>query len=209
MKRIVVLVSGKQGSGKDTLVDSLTEVWGAHAYFNTLKFAKTIYEMHDECRRILRSKGVVIKPEKEGELLQYLGTDWGRRHYGQNVWVNCFKADCLHIFGHYKRKQVKDPVVIMCSDLRFRNEFDAFKDTSDIKVFRVRLRCDRETRMKRATSWRDNENHVSETDLDAYDIENKFDLYINTGRLTKKQALQKLQSFLAPEILPIQKGIQL
>lgn len=167
---MIVLISGKQGSGKTTLAESLEE----HLRFRFNKkcyqhrFANVIYEMHDECRMILRSYGIEPKPEKDGELLQFLGTNWGRKNYGDNVWAKCTRSAVDKIL------KASPNTVHIISDCRFRNEFSFFPD-----ALRVRLTCSKEVRKARCESWRENDTHPSEVDLDGF--EDRFDLVLDTG----------------------------
>lgn len=200
MNKHVLLISGKQGSGKDTITDMFTERFSREVFINKLKFAATIYQMHDICKHILKQKRVAVNPDKDGELLQFLGTDWGRMRYGADIWVNCFLADCLNIYNSYANEKNNPTVLIVCSDLRFVNEFHALDHVDDVTVSRVRLECRRDLRMQRATSWRTNEDHISETDLDFYSASQKFDLIINTGELGKYDAATRLSDFMRPRL---------
>ena len=63
-------------------------------------------------------------------------------------------------------------------DCRFKNEFNAIPE-----ALRIRLQCPRVVRRIRCTAWRDNEDHPSETDLDSYVDQNKFDLVFETDKM--------------------------
>lgn len=65
--------------------------------------------------------------------------------------------------------------LVIIDDCRFTNEFDAFP-----QALRVRLNAAEDVRKGRAESWRENTVHPSEVGLDLYDIEGKFDLYLQT-----------------------------
>src|SRR5579871_2201221 len=166
-----IMLSGKQGSGKTTTAKKIMEWADKNNYaFAAVKFAGTLYEMHDAIKRIAHSKGIPM-PEKDGGLLQWLGTEWGRNGYGENVWVNATKNEVNNLVKNYKEFDVNALIVI--DDCRFPNELEAFSH-----FLTVRLSADRDARKGRADAWRDNEHHASETALDEYD--NKFDLILNT-----------------------------
>lgn len=179
---LIVLISGKQGSGKDTLVYNLQNgplkftVSMAH-----IKFAQPIYEMHDAIRDIGDKYDISRTEPKDGRLLQLLGLEWGRDTKGQNVWVDAFKA-------HVKRLS-KFVDVILCSDCRFRNEFDSF---SGKNVLKVRLNAGKEARQGRCSQWRDTDEHASETDLDQYAQNGLFDLYLNTESMSAIECANRL-----------------
>lgn len=182
----VVLISAKQGAGKSTLSKAIEkEIEGLNASvlhknfqpwgFYELIFAGAIYECHNACRDILSLYGVDLPhKKKDGNLLQLLGTEWGRNTIAEDVWVQIVKnrvGQVAHRFkvGGYKR------VTIAIPDCRFKNEFEAFPD-----ALRVRLQCPEETRKKRAEMWRENINHPSEVDLDSY--EDRFDLVLDSAK---------------------------
>ena len=167
---MIILLSGKMGSGKTTTADQLALTFEAQGYevFRT-RFAVVLYEMHDAVLNVIKSYGVIPPKKKYGELLQYLGTEFGRKQFGPDVWVECLQR----VVGE---RAFSSKYVVIIDDMRFKNEFKAFPEG-----FRVRLECDREIRKARCNSWRENENHRSEVDLDKW--LKKFDLVLDTGRL--------------------------
>lgn len=108
--------------------------------------------------------------KKEGPLLQYLGTEFGRDGYGVNVWVDILKKKIEPLM-----KPGNTRILINIDDCRFENEFDAFPS-----ALRVRLECPEHIRKTRADAWRDNVNHPSEIGLDQYAEDGKFDMYFWT-----------------------------
>jgi hypothetical protein len=186
-----IMLSGTQGSGKTTTSDMLKE-WAQKndVRFYGVKFACTLYEMHDAVRDIAVKKGIDM-PKKDGKLLQLLGTEWGRTNYGENVWVDATKKTVENITNEellveetFKR-HTNNPykkglkIMVVIDDCRFPNELDAFKG----EFLTVRLTADRDSRKARADGWRDTENHPSETALDG--MEDQFDLVLDTVALSK------------------------
>lgn len=166
---MIVMISGKQGSGKSTLAKVLEERADKEFknYSVVAKFADVLYEMHDQIQFILREYCPVYSKSKDGELLQLLGTEWGRKTLSENIWCDIMRSRV--------DKNEKESSVFIIDDCRFENEFDAFPE-----ALRVRLECPAEIRKGRANYWRDNYNHPSEKGLDKYSDARKFDLYFNT-----------------------------
>lgn len=180
MKQQIVLISGKQGSGKSTLQKALHE--GAYrAGFKRsfcLNFADTLYQMHDAVLNIVREKGISPPFEKDGKLLQLLGTEWGRSVIGENVWVDILKHEILNLREVAGTSSAYSPQLVIVADCRFRNEFDAFPG-----ALRVRLEASQDTRQVRTNSWRKDTFHPSEVDLDGYT--NQFDMVLHTDHTGK------------------------
>jgi hypothetical protein len=108
---------------------------------------------------------------KDGPLLQYLGTEFGRDKFGKQVWVNILKNEIFSLpaWG------IENSMVLV-GDCRFENEFDAFPE-----ALRIRLECPEEIRKLRTDSWRENTQHPSEIGLDRYSEMGIFDMYCNTS----------------------------
>jgi nucleoside-triphosphatase THEP1 len=163
----IILLSGKQGSGKTTLQNSLvTWLQQKELRVVTLNFADVLYEMHNRVLDVLNEYWPRRDIVKDGPLLQLLGTEWGRKTIDEDIWVKIMQ---------YKVAAAKDVDVFIVGDCRFENEFNAFPE-----ALRVRLRADEGARKKRCSMWRDNTKHPSETGLDEYAVKGLFDLYINT-----------------------------
>lgn len=172
----VILISGKQGSGKTTLGHALTrELSGAGYQVVGLTFASTIYQIHDYAVALMQEKGMKFDLVKDGDLLQFLGTEWGRNRFGEDVWANCLKGD----IKNYGEKWPNREIVFLVTDCRFQNELKAIAG-----AITVRLECPKEVRKERCEMWRDNDTHRSETDLDEWANDGVFDLKLHTDTET-------------------------
>lgn len=178
----IIVISGKQGSGKSSLGRELTRRLKAPTV--THKFAAPLYEIHDAAYRVLKGYGIERDPGvKDGRLLQLLGTDWGRSVLGENVWADACRnlAVIWADIGHN----------VIIDDCRFDNEFDAFPD-----AIRVRLSCPRKTRKQRCEAWRKNDKHPSEVGLDDYERAGLFDLTLRTDRLSIAQCAKAVIDYM-------------
>jgi hypothetical protein len=129
--------------------------------------------MHDSIRDILREQGIEA-PEKDGPLLQWLGTEYGRKVYGEDVWIKCALKDYQNVVDRTPVEgPFKEVTAFLIDDIRFKNEREAFAFG-----LKVRLECPRDIRKVRCPAWRDNDTHPSEVDLD--DSLGLFDLVIDT-----------------------------
>lgn len=171
-----ILISGKQGSGKSSLAKNLVSEFKAVGITPIqCRFAGPLYEMQEAIRGVAEKYGIPMD-EKEGVLLQLLGTQWGRRVKGENVWINALKyfTNGADFVSH----------VFIVDDCRFKNELAAFDG-----AFKVRLVCEEEIRKSRTHAWRENTTHQSEIDLD--DIEDcEFNLVLNTRMNSKDVVLR-------------------
>lgn len=170
----IVLISGKQGSGKTTTSEQLiieARRSGKYYFIFKMKFADPLYEIHDMILSRMEFYSGKQRIAKNGQLLQYLGTEFSRNTYGQDVWVNALKKNI-----ETKAKEFQpSKTLIIVDDCRFENEFDAFPD-----ALKVRLEASEEVRKPRTDSWREDVKHQSETGLDKYANDNKFNLTIYT-----------------------------
>jgi uridine kinase len=182
----IILISGKQGSGKTTLANNIEKLFNQIAIPKyvvlQVKFADVIYEMHDSIWEILNKYGFKNPQAKSGDLLQYLGLQFGRKVLGEDVWAKVCRTKTDNILKHPNYLNINLQPIVIIDDLRFINEFDIFPD-----AFRVRLECPEDIRKVRCSAWRENTTHPSEIDLDDYSIRGKFDLYFDTERANSEE----------------------
>lgn len=176
----MILISGKQGSGKTSTAKEVILALEARGYSaRPITLAKPLKVMETMIWDYLVDMYGLQRPEKDGLLLQLLGTEWGRKTFGDDVWVNFAK---ISMESQQLQVQPKELVFVL-DDARFPNEFDAFPH-----ALRVRLECPEEVRKARAVGWRDWTQHPSEVGLDSYAQQGKFDkLFWTNGSQTAEQ----------------------
>jgi hypothetical protein len=159
--RKVLMLTGLQGSGKTTTAARVTqELWSLGYKAVRLKFADVLYQMHDAVRDVLRRYTMDEVKGPDGTLLQLLGTEWGRKTRGDDIWVRVLRASITDYW------LMNEDGIVVIDDCRFENEYKMFFGEAGVQVTHVRLKAPRETRKLRAEKWRDNETHISETGLD-------------------------------------------
>lgn len=129
-----------------------------------LRAAKTIYyicrlspsfaEEDDLLINFLKSdwEGKGVNPNKDRKLLQFLGTEWGRKTIDNDLWVDLMEE-------RLARLSTND-LTCICTDCRFPNEWDVLKKFG-CDFYKV-VRLERE----RVASGATNLTHESETSLD-------------------------------------------
>lgn len=179
---MIIQISGKMGSGKTALVNKLKAhltAKGCCVYYK--KYADPLYEMHDAVLNILRNYGIERGP-KDRDLLQILGTEYGRKCIGENVWADMME-NCTNKFLN-DDSFLSEKRVVVIDDCRFPNELTKFPES-----LTIRLVCDEHIRKARAESWSD-KPHDSESALDDY--LDKFSSVINTGSLDVDQTFKEV-----------------
>lgn len=117
----IVGIIGAAGSGKTLVAEHLVQ----HYAYTRTRFAAPLKRMlkaglgltdeqldgHEKMTPIPALNGVTPR-----QLMQTLGTEWGRRRVDPNLWVKCWKRDALSINGD-----------VVVDDVRFPNEAAAVK----------------------------------------------------------------------------------
>lgn len=196
--KTIILISGKQGAGKSTLAKGLaSKLSDRTTHAHLVKFADPLYEMHKAIRGILQSyKSDNLDANKiDGPLLQLLGTEWGRKTRGDDIWVDVAKArvELMHTLHNPHRLFARS--IFIFDDARFENEIKAFDNDEDpdTRVFRIRLTAPEATRKTRADKWRDNTDHPSEIGLDGF---KGWDIVVDTAVHDPKDVLNQIAQFI-------------
>jgi hypothetical protein len=117
---MIVGITGRAGAGKDTVADYLVDTYG----FGKTSFAGPIKDMintllgeQPEAWEDREWKETPILCGKSPRYLaQTLGTEWGRRIVGEDIWVR-LALDASNDFEH-----------LVISDVRFDNEAEAIHE---------------------------------------------------------------------------------
>jgi phosphomevalonate kinase len=193
----IILISGKQGSGKTTLRENLVKYFEAKGNIvKYMKLAKYIYEVFYAIKKTLQTNGhfeydPVKLDQFDGELLQYIGTEYAQRKWGKTIWVDNLCQNILDI--------VIPREYIIIDDCRFKHEISTIKEklnNEKMKIVTIRLEAPEQIRKVRAEKWRENISHPSEIDLNDY---TEFDLTLYTENMDQWQSLKEVTKFLGVE----------
>lgn len=188
MNNIIIGISGKLGSGKDTVAHFIKEhdsSFQSKAFAYKLKKIVSLLAGCDfETTLTQEGKNTFIEGFNKtiGEMLQGVGTNALRDNFDKNVWINGLFTD-LKPGGNY-----------IITDVRFKNEAEALKNKGAFLV-----RVNRPVNPIAENSGRDL-THPSETDLDDYQ---GFDAIIdNKGTLDELEyAVVKLLKHISKEAI--------
>jgi hypothetical protein len=115
---MLIAITGRMGTGKTTAfkyIERKLKKNKKNIFY--LKLAAPLYEMQDTIYRIA---GLNPPEAKDRELLQYLGTDWGRK-ISDTLWIDIF-------INKYKQIIEQNPdATVLCDDVRFVNEAEMVK----------------------------------------------------------------------------------
>lgn len=134
MKKLVIGMVGKAGSGKDTVADYLVEKhdFVKFALADPLKAGvKSVFMLDDKTvyDRIEREKPLKDFPDWSArKLLQFVGTELFRTHFDSDIWAKLL----------LKRIRESDKNKIVCSDIRFPNEYNILKDNNEVEFYSIK-----------------------------------------------------------------------
>jgi len=159
-KRLIIGLSGKAGSGKDTVAQYWVDKEFGHNRIKTMSFADplkagamamfglSLAQVHNPNRKEIVDDFWGMTPRY---ILQKLGTEVMRDQFGQNIWIKAVR-----------RKIELTPCsfsIVVITDVRFKNEAEAIKEWGGFLV-----RVERRSAIPPLGSA--NPDHPSETDLD-------------------------------------------
>lgn len=155
---MIIGLVGKAGAGKDAVAKVLTDV----KKFRLEKMAAPLYEMvgimtglsFDELQdRDTKERVIPSFSKSPRELLQSLGTDWGRAMVCQDIWVKAIDARC------------RDCENIVISDVRFDNECEWIKSRGGV-IWEVTRPCNGCSLKGKSTDCHKSEQGVSREFID-------------------------------------------
>lgn len=147
--KFILAIAGELESGKTTVADFLTSAMEAHGVawtFHDLPFADRLKNgaaaMHGYDRELLdkdwykREIDPILGITRR-EVLQKLGTEYGRNMIRRDIWINYNKLDIQAVLD------ADNDDSIQVADLRFQNELEAlesFRDAPGVKLVTIKVK---------------------------------------------------------------------
>ena len=192
---MLIGISGKLGSGKDYILHQVIipvlEKWNnSYLHLNLADQIKVNVMTHNA---ISYDDVYIQKTQETRRLLQLEGTEYGRDKYGYDIWVNYFH----HWKTVFEQRGIQ---FILCSDVRFKNEFNYFKqhNTFLVKIYAPEFNQARLLQESKGDPSIMNQiaSHPSECDLDSVD-DTEFNLIIHNFKGIDINTLQNefIQAF--------------
>ena len=162
---MIVMVTGKAGSGKDTFFKLAKRYYAyTHVTIRDFAFADKVKEVAYACGWDGN------KDDKGRKLLQDVGAIG--RAYNKNVWINYILKDI---------KNLDRGITPIITDLRFSNEYTVIRDTLKEPIYVVKI-------VGRQSDLGNNANDVSEAGLTEEELGTKFITIDNSGTMEEFEA---------------------
>ena len=111
----IIAFNGNMGVGKSEALKFVTgELASKGTQVILVKFAAPLYDIQSY---IYQRVGRPIPEPKDRMLLQFLGTDWGRKTQSDTIWVDLWETTVKELAANTAQN-----IVIVCDDCRFDNE---------------------------------------------------------------------------------------
>jgi hypothetical protein len=170
MKKLIIGISGKMGTGKSTVTNILVEALGKHRS-ERISLAKPIYNAQDA---LYKMYGLEMEGEKDRDLLIAIGL-WGRNK-NPDFWLDQLAKYAIET----------DKEVLICDDVRFENEANFIDKVGFL------IRIDGEQRGSNVDISR--KEDPTECSLDTYNFKHRVSNTLSPEDMCKKIAKMLLKS---------------
>lgn len=129
---MMLALCGYSGAGKSTLARAIRDS-ASHAGTAVIeKLGHVIYQMHEAIRDVLLHNGIDSMEDKDRQLLQFLGNEWGRAQLGEHVWVD---ALIRRVRSAYTAREL-----VIVDDLRSPSDAEALRTVFGPQLYIIRVR---------------------------------------------------------------------
>tara|TARA_R100000808_G_C2061327_1_gene92633 strand:+ start:46 stop:618 length:573 start_codon:yes stop_codon:yes gene_type:complete len=154
---MIIGLCGKRSSGKTSAATKLKELYGysVYSFAAPIKEALVAMGVHEDVVYHNRNELAPWFGKTGRHLLQTLGTEWGRRHVHEDIWLDLMEKRIVEDHGNLAE------AFVVIDDLRFPNEADRVHSWGGYVV-----------EVTRGVRWDDPaERHISEKGVDAGDVD--------------------------------------
>lgn len=184
---IIIGITGKARCGKDTAAMHLVQQHG----FVQLRFADALKNglmsmiglTNEQLEGEEKEKVIDWLGKSPRELMQTLGTEWGRHMVNNNLWVNCMQRTIDEL------KLLKNDINFVISDVRFENEANYIRERGRLLHLK---RKDREQVnehvSEQGVAFR-TDDYLLTNDQSITTLHKKLDDFVHAIILTRAQAI--------------------
>jgi len=161
-RQVAIFLGGTQGSGKSTAADFIEgQLFKVGWAVVREKFAEPVYKIAQQIESVMAEYSGQEPKEKNGPLLQIVGTDIGRNLFGKDIWVNHMK-NRIEMFSKAFVGFPKVKICVIVEDTRMENEFCLQDQLAGFETVSIYFDAEEEIRKSRTNSWRSRTDHESE-----------------------------------------------
>lgn len=149
----IIGLTGPAGAGKDTAALHLCAAYGFASFALADPIRKGIMAMFDmaEVELVDRSKKeqpIYWLGKSPRQLMQTLGTEWGRQHVADDIWLRLADQRIAHLTANAKYLGLKGIVI---TDIRFPNEAEWIRQRGDLVHITRQSKCLNQSTAKHAS----------------------------------------------------------
>ena len=189
---MVILVSGKSGSGVTSFSEALRSYWGNRG-IACWRYSMTepLQEMAKAVYLVGGHYGITSPPEgaaSDLDLVKMLEHDWGHKK-DPAIWINTAKSKMRQVTDRWE--ELGFFYIVILEDVFYPSQFDAWPD-----ALSIRLECASSVRFSRLGVAATHTEHPSEAALDSYVHQGRFDIVLNSATSSVEEMVQQMSLYM-------------